>query len=57
MLPCPSVNHMALGQCPGPLFQRLIAAWSERVGVDIIGQAEKYHTRPSNIWREGKPRH
>lgn len=56
LLPCPSVNHVTLQQCPGPLFQRLIAAWSERVGVDIIAQAEKYHTRPSNIWREAKPR-
>lgn len=25
---------------PGPVFQRLIGAWSEHVGVDIIGQAE-----------------
>lgn len=57
LLPCPSVNHMTLGQCPGPLFQQLISAWSERVGVDIVGQAEKYHTRPSNIWRENPPRH
>lgn len=56
LLPCPSVNHMTLRDCPGPVFQRLITAWSESVGVDIIAQAEKYHTRPSNIWREAKPR-
>jgi branched-subunit amino acid aminotransferase/4-amino-4-deoxychorismate lyase len=25
--------------CPGPVFERLLAAWSERVGVDIRAQA------------------
>jgi hypothetical protein len=37
------------------LFRKIIGAWSAKVGVDIIGQAEKYHTRPSNIWREAAP--
>jgi len=55
MLPCPRVNHVELGQCPGPLFHRIIGAWSEEVGVDIVGQAKNYHTRPSNIWREPAP--
>ena len=27
---------------PGPLTQQLLAAWSESVGVDIIGQAERH---------------
>ena len=26
---------------PGPVFRRLLTAWSDRVGVDIAGQAEK----------------
>jgi len=26
---------------PGPVFQRLLSAWSERVGLDIVGQARK----------------
>jgi branched-subunit amino acid aminotransferase/4-amino-4-deoxychorismate lyase len=26
---------------PGPVFRRLLSAWSERVGVDIAGQARK----------------
>jgi len=53
MLPCPRVNHVRMKRTPGPLFQKLIRAWSESVGVDIIGQAGKYHKRKSNIWRRG----
>lgn len=52
MIPCSRVNHVAFPSCPGSLFERLIAAWSDKVGVDIIGQARKYHERPSNIWRK-----
>jgi branched-chain amino acid aminotransferase len=26
---------------PGPTFRRLIAAWSDSVGVDIVRQAEQ----------------
>jgi len=51
MLPCNRVNHMAMKQTPGPLFTQLITAWSNRVGVDIIGQARKYRDRASNVWR------
>ncbi|MCE5239577.1 aminotransferase class IV [bacterium] len=51
MLPCSRVNHMAFEQTPGPLFTQLIAAWSNAVGVDIIGQARKYRSRESNVWR------
>jgi branched-chain amino acid aminotransferase len=51
MLPCNRVNHVAMPQTPGPLFTQLITAWSNMVGVDIIGQARKYRERPSNIWR------
>ena len=29
---------------PGPMFQRLLAAWSEMVGVDIAGQAQRFAT-------------
>jgi len=52
MLPCSRVNHMPMKQTPGPLFNRIIAAWSESVGVDIIGQAKKYRHVRSNVWRE-----
>ena len=27
---------------PGPISQQLLAAWSEAVGVDIVGQAQRY---------------
>ncbi len=32
------VNDGNLGQWPGPVFQKLLAAWSDRVGVDIASQ-------------------
>jgi branched-chain amino acid aminotransferase len=51
MLPCSRVNHVAFRQTPGPLFTQLITAWSNSVGVDIIGQARKYRARESNVWR------
>lgn len=54
MLPCPRVNHVRFPHCPGPLFTRLLDAWSERVGVDIVAQARKYRRRPSNIWRAAR---
>lgn len=56
MLPCPRVNHVAMKKTPGPLFKKLISAWSDDVGVDIIGQAKKFHKRKSNIWHGGKTR-
>jgi branched-chain amino acid aminotransferase len=30
---------------PGPVFRQLIAAWSELVGVDIVGQAQRFARR------------
>ncbi len=52
MLPCSRINHVAMKSCPGPLYKRIVQAWSDKVGVDIIGQARKYHERESNIWRD-----
>jgi hypothetical protein len=52
MLPCSRVNHMSMKETPGPLFTRIINAWSESVGVDIIAQAKKYRHVSSNVWRE-----
>ena len=31
---------------PGPITQQLLAAWSEAVGVDLVGQAEAMASRP-----------
>ena len=53
ILPCSRVNHMPVKQVPGPITQRLLRAWSDEVGVDIVGQAMKYADRPSNVWRNG----
>ncbi len=37
--PCTRINNTPIGAGkPGPLFQRMIAAWSEEVGVDILEQ-------------------
>ena len=39
LLPVTRFNGTIIGQGqPGPVFQRLINAWSERVGLDIVGQ-------------------
>lgn len=54
MLPVSRVNHMPVKKVPGPLFKKLIRAWSDLVGVDIIGQAVKYSKRRSNVWRGRK---
>lgn len=51
MLPCNRVNHIQIRKCPGPFYKKIIKAWSDDVGVDIIAQARKYHKRRSNIWR------
>ena len=56
MLPVSRVNHVPMGAVPGPLYTRLIAAWSDAVGVDIIGQARKYGRRKSNVWRGASSR-
>lgn len=32
---------------PGPIYQRLLTAWSEQVGVDIPAQAERFSHRES----------
>jgi branched-chain amino acid aminotransferase len=42
LLPVVKVNGLALGDgTPGPIVGRLLQAWSELVGVDIVDQATK----------------
>jgi branched-chain amino acid aminotransferase len=42
VLPVTQFNGRPIGSGePGPLFRRLIAAWSDSVGVDIVRQAEQ----------------
>lgn len=39
MAPCTKINTIPIGDGkPGPWFKRMIAAWSQRVGLDIEGQ-------------------
>ncbi|MCH8062051.1 MAG: aminotransferase class IV [Chloroflexi bacterium] len=43
VLPVTRVDKREVGDGkPGPITQQLLAAWSERVGVDIVGQAERF---------------
>ena len=46
LLPVTRWNRAAMGDGqPGPIFRRLIEAWSELVNVDIIGQARQFAQR------------
>lgn len=43
ILPISCIDGRPVGHAyPGPLAARLLDAWSERVGVDIVGQAERF---------------
>jgi len=43
MVPIVKVNNMDIGTAkPGPMFDKIITAWSENVGVDIIGQIKHF---------------
>ena len=43
MVPITRFDLRPLGDgVPGPIYQKLLAAWSEEVGVDIAGQAREY---------------
>ena len=43
MIPVTRFNSQAVGDGkPGSIYGRLLAAWSEEVGVDIAGQAREY---------------
>lgn len=46
LLPVVRLNGRPIGTGrPGELYQRLIAAWSQMVGVDIVGQADRFAGR------------
>ncbi len=46
LLPVTRLNGQPIGDGkPGPIFERLLQAWSLRVGVDIIAQAEQFAQR------------
>jgi len=42
LIPVSKLDNRPLeGEVPGPVVKRLLAAWSEKVGVDIVGQARR----------------
>jgi branched-subunit amino acid aminotransferase/4-amino-4-deoxychorismate lyase len=46
LLPVVSVDGRPVGRgTPGPIFRRLIEAWSDMVQVDIVAQATRFATR------------
>jgi branched-chain amino acid aminotransferase len=46
VLPVVRLNETAIGNGrPGPLFTRLLAAWGERVGIDLAAQAARFAAR------------
>ena len=45
MLPMTKIDHREIGDgAPGPITRQLLAAWSEWVGVDIVGQMESLNS-------------
>jgi branched-subunit amino acid aminotransferase/4-amino-4-deoxychorismate lyase len=46
LVPVSAVDGQAIGVgSPGPMFTKAIAAWSQRVGIDIVGQAVRFQNR------------
>ena len=45
ILPVSYLDQSSVKACPGPVFTQLIHAWSESVGIDIVGQAERFAGR------------
>ena len=46
LLPVTRMNDRPIGRgAPGTVFGRLLDAWSQMVGVDIVGQAERFARR------------
>jgi branched-chain amino acid aminotransferase len=51
MVPVTRFNFQPVGSgVPGPIYRRLLAAWSDAVGVDIAGQAREYAVR-AQTWK------
>ena len=53
IMPCTRIGGQSIGSgTPGPLTQRLISAWSEMVGVDIVAQADDYARKVNEMESE-----
>ena len=56
VLPVNSVDNRTIGtEIPGPITRQLQAAWSERVGIDIVDQALSYKPPSEEIHAWGAP--
>jgi len=56
VLPVGRVDNRAIGtDVPGPITRQLQAAWSERVGVDIVDQALHYKPPSEGVHAWGAP--
>ena len=54
MLPCTQINGVTIGDGQmGPTFKRLIDAWSDQVGVDIIAQTNAFAEEVSDLRSSG----
>ena len=54
VLPVTRVDRRPIGAgTPGPIARRLLATWSEIVGVDIVAQAEQWAPREQLESRAG----
>ena len=54
VMPCTRINGMPVGDGkPGRLTQKLIAAFSETVGVDIVAQADEYAAKVKEMEGSG----
>lgn len=46
VLPMTRVDRRDIGDAkPGPITKQLLAAWSEKVGIDVVGQAQRFARR------------
>ena len=51
MIPCTRFNFQPVGDgAPGPIYRRLLDAWSEEVGLDIAAQARDYAMK-AETWK------
>ncbi|HWA99917.1 MAG TPA: hypothetical protein VG713_15570, partial [Pirellulales bacterium] len=54
LLPVSAIDGQAIGGGrPGPVFTRLLQAWSDAVGLDIAGQALKFAVPGSAATSQG----
>ena len=52
IMPCTRINAQPIGDgAPGAITRRLMGAWSEMVGVDVVAQADHYASRVASLSR------